>query len=310
MRRAFIQLHIAVFLAGFTGVLGRLITLNEAVLVWYRILITCLVLWGLFLFRRKKPAGTRIQFFQASSVGFILALHWVTFYAGIKISNVSTALVCISAMGFFTAILEPIMLRKPFDMIEVLLGFLAIAGISIVFHFDPHYKAGIIVSLFSALLASIFPILNRQILQKLDAETATRYQLSGGLLCITLIMPAYLHYFPVSRLLPSLSDLGWLLVLGILCTVVAYDLFMKALQKIPAFTVNLSYNLEPIYGVAMAFLIYREDKEVSPGFYYGFFLIILAVVLQTLRVRKISHRAKSGSFRGDVPDQASLGHGE
>ena len=288
MKKAFIYLHIAVFLAGFTGVLGRLITLNEAVLVWYRMMITCVVLWALLLFRKRKPAASRKLFLQASSVGFILALHWVSFYAGIKISNVSTALVCLSAMGFFTAILEPFMLRRPFDLTEVLLGLLAIAGISIVFHFDPHYKLGIIISLFSALLASIFPVMNRQILQKMDAETATRYQLSGGFLFITLLMPVYLYYNPVDRLLPSLSDWAWLLVLGVLCTVVAYDLFMKALQKIPAFTVNLSYNLEPIYGVAMAFLIYREDREVSPGFYYGFFLIIAAVVLQTLRIRKAS----------------------
>jgi len=286
MKKAFIYLHIAVFLAGFTGVLGRLITLNEAVLVWYRMMITCVVLWALLLFRKRKPAASRKLFLQASSVGFILALHWVSFYAGIKISNVSTALVCLSAMGFFTAILEPFMLRRPFDFAEVLLGLLAIAGISIVFHFDPHYKLGIIISLFSALLASIFPVMNRQILQKMDAETATRYQLSGGFLFITLLMPVYLYYNPVDRLLPSLSDWAWLIVLGVLCTVVAYDLFMKALQKIPAFTVNLSYNLEPIYGVAMAFLIYREDREVSPGFYYGFFLIIAAVVLQTLRMRK------------------------
>ena len=196
-------------------------------------------------------------------------------------------------MGFFTAILEPIMLRRRFDAMEVLLGLLAIAGISIVFHFDPHYETGILISLFSALLASIFPILNRQVLQKMDAETATRYQLSGGLLFITLLMPFYLHFVPVERLLPSLSDFGWLLVLAILCTVVAYDLFMKALQKIPAFTVNLSYNLEPIYGVAMAFLIYREDRELSPGFYYGFCLIIAAVVLQTLRVKKNARQKKT-----------------
>jgi|SRR5450432_1340116 drug/metabolite transporter (DMT)-like permease len=291
MKRAFLQLHIAVFLAGFTGVLGRLITLNEAVLVWYRIMIACVVLWVLLLFKKRKPAASRRLFIQASTIGFILALHWVTFYAGIKISNISTALVCLSAMGFFTAILEPLMLRRPFDITEVFLGLLAIAGISIVFHFDPHYKLGIIISLFSAFLASVFPIMNRQILQKMDAETATRYQLSGGLLFITLLMPVYLYYFPVSRLIPSLSDWVWLLVLGILCTVVAYELFMKALQKIPAFTVNLSYNLEPIYGIAMAFLIYREDKEVSPGFYYGFCLIIAAVVLQTLRLKKISNDA-------------------
>lgn len=286
MKRAFLQLHIAVFLAGFTGVLGRLITLNEAVLVWYRMLIACVVLWIALLFQKRKPAASRTLFIQASSVGFILALHWVTFYAGIKISNVSTALVCLSAMGFFTAILEPIMLRIPFDITEVLLGLMAIAGISIVFHFDPHFKLGIIISLFSALLASIFPILNRQILQKMDAETATRYQLSGGFLFITLLMPVYLHFFRVDRLLPSLSDWMWLFILGFLCTVVAYDLFMKALQKISAFTVNLSYNLEPIYGIAMAFIIYREDKELSPGFYYGFCLIIAAVILQTLRQRR------------------------
>jgi drug/metabolite transporter (DMT)-like permease len=289
MKRAFIQLHIAVFLAGFTGVLGRLITLNEAVLVWYRLMISCVVLWVFLIFQKKKPSVSRRQYLQASGVGFILALHWVSFYAGIKISNVSTALVCLSSMGFFTAILEPVMLRKPFDLTEILLGLLAIAGISIMFHFDPHYKLGIIISLFSALLASIFPVLNRQILQKMDPETATRFQLSGGFLFITMIIPAYLYYFPVTRLLPSWSDFGWLLVLGILCTVLAYDLFMKALKKIPAFTVNLSYNLEPIYGIAMAFLVYREDKEVGPGFYYGFVLIVAAVVLQTIRLQKIPH---------------------
>jgi len=294
MKRAFLQLHIAVFLAGFTGVLGRLITLNEAVLVWYRMMIACFVLWISLLFQKRKPAASRKLFIQASTVGFLLALHWVSFYAGIKNSNISTALVCLSSMGFFTAILEPVMLRRPFDMIEVLLGLLAIAGISIIFHFDPHYKLGIIISLFSAFLASIFPILNRQILQRMDAETATRYQLSGGFIFITLLMPVYLHYFPVDKLLPSLSDFAWLLVLGILCTVIAYDLFMKALQKISAFTVNLTYNLEPIYGIGMAFLIYREDKEVSQGFYYGFCLIVAAVVLQSLRLRKTSLPEKTG----------------
>jgi drug/metabolite transporter (DMT)-like permease len=293
MKKAFFQLHIAIFLAGFTGVLGRLITLNEVLLVWYRMMLTCLVLWILWLFRKRKPAAHLKLYLQASSVGFILALHWITFYAGIKISNVSTALVCFSAMGFFTAILEPVMLRRPFDIREIFLGLLAIAGISIVFHFDPRYKAGIIISLFSAFLASIFPVMNRQILQKMDAGTTTLYQLSGGFLFISLLMPLYLHFFPVDRLLPSLSDFGWLLVLAILCTVLAYDLFMKALQKIPAFTVNLSYNLEPIYGVAMAFLIYREDRDLSPGFYYGFCLIIAAVVLQTVRLRKISRLNKA-----------------
>jgi drug/metabolite transporter (DMT)-like permease len=288
MKKAFFQLHIAVFLAGFTGVLGRLITLNEFVLVWYRLMIACVVLWLIFLSGNRKSSAPVKQILQASSIGILLALHWVTFYAGIKISNISTALVCLSSMGFFTAILEPLMLRKHFDLIEILLGLLVIAGISIVFHFDPQYKMGIIISLISAFLASIFPILNRELIQSMEPETATRWQLSGGFLFLTLLTPVYLHFIPDSRLLPTYSDWLWLLILGIVCTVIGYDLFMKALQKISAFTVNLSYNLEPIYGIAMAFLIYREDKTVSPGFYYGFCLIIAAVILQSLRLRKIS----------------------
>jgi drug/metabolite transporter (DMT)-like permease len=292
MKKAFLQLHIAVFLAGFTGVLGRLITLNESVLVWYRLLIASVVLWIIFLLRREKSTASGKQILQASSIGFLLALHWVTFYAGIKISNISTALVCLSSMGFFTAILEPLMLGKRFDLIEILLGLLVIAGISIVFHFDPQYKMGIIISLISAFLASIFPILNRELIQSMQPETATRWQLSGGFFFLTLLMPVYLYYIPVGKLFPTISDWLWLFVLGIVCTVIGYDLFMKALQKISAFTVNLSYNLEPIYGIALAFLIYREDKSVSPGFYYGFCLIIAAVILQTLRLRKISAAEK------------------
>jgi drug/metabolite transporter (DMT)-like permease len=292
MKKAFLQLHIAVFLAGFTGVLGRLISLNESVLVWYRLLIASVVLWIIFLLRGEKSTASGKQILQASSIGFLLALHWVTFYAGIKISNISTALVCLSSMGFFTAIFEPLMLGKRFDLIEILLGLLVIAGISIVFHFDPQYKMGIIISLISAFLASIFPILNRELIQSMQPETATRWQLSGGFFFLTLLLPVYLYYIPVSKLFPTISDWLWLFVLGIVCTVIGYDLFMKALQKISAFTVNLSYNLEPIYGIALAFLIYREDKSVSPGFYYGFCLIIAAVILQTLRLRKISGAEK------------------
>src|SRR5580700_7534614 len=223
MKKAFLQLHIAVFLAGFTGVLGRLITLNESVLVWYRLMIACVVLWLIFLFRGKKSSAGRKQLFQASIIGFLLALHWVTFYAGIRISNISTALVCLSSMGFFTAILEPLMLRKHFDLIEILLGLLVIAGISIVFHFDPQYKMGIIVSLISAFLASIFPILNRELIQSMQPETATRWQLSGGFFFLTLLMPVYLYYIPVGKLFPTISDWLWLFVLGIVCTVIGYD---------------------------------------------------------------------------------------
>ncbi len=291
MKRAFIQLHIAVFLAGFTGVLGRLISLNEALLVWYRLIITCAAIWILFGFKKKLRTPGRLQMLKAAGIGCILVLHWVSFYAGIKYATVSTTLVCFSAIGFFTAILEPLLLRKRFDAIEILLGLLVISGIIIVFHFDPRYKTGIIISLISAFFASIFPVLNRPLLQAMDVESATRYQLSGGFLFMSLILPFYQHLFPSAILFPSLTDWLWLLVLALICTVLAYTLSMRALQKIPAFTVNLTYNLEPIYGIALAFLIYREDKSVSSGFYYGLALIVAAIVLQMLRLQQIMRKA-------------------
>ena len=310
MKKAFIQLHIAVFLAGFTGVLGRLISLNEALLVWYRLIITCAALWILYGIRKKGRLPARSKMLKAAGIGCILVLHWVSFYAGIKYATISTTLVCFSAIGFFTAILEPLLLGKRFDLIEILLGLLVICGISIVFHFDPHYKTGIIISLISALFASIFPVLNRGLLQTMEVEPATRYQLSGGLLFLSLCLPFYLHFFPSAALFPSLTDWLWLLVLALICTVLAYTLSMSALQKIPAFTVNLTYNLEPIYGIALAFLIYREDKSVSKGFYYGLALIVTAIILQMVRLRQISNKKSSGSFGGNITDKTSLGHGQ
>ncbi len=176
------------------------------------------------------------------------------------------------------------MLRHRLDLIELLLGLLVISGIFFIFQVDPHYKIGIGIGLLSALLGSLFPVLNKQILRRVASETVTLYELSGGFLVLTLLMPLYLYFFPASSLLPSWPDWGWLLVLAWACTVLAFNLSMSALQKISAFTVNLSYNLEPVYGILLAFILFREDKYLSRGFYLGFFLILLSIVLQSLRL--------------------------
>jgi drug/metabolite transporter (DMT)-like permease len=281
MRKAFLQLHGAVFLAGFTGILGRLITLNEGLLVWYRLLITALTLWVLFFLRKKLQRISFREIMKITGVGAVAALHWVTFYGSIKYANVSVALVCFSAIGFFTAIFEPIIVRKRINWIELLLSLIAIVGISLIFHFDPQYKTGIIVGLISALLGSIFPIFNRQLLQKHTPETVTVYELSGGFLFLSLLLPFYLQYFPPDHILPTISDLGWLLVLAWFCTVLAFNLSMNALRKISAFTVNLTYNLEPLYGIALAFAVYREDKLLTGAFYIGLLFIVISVLLQT-----------------------------
>lgn len=289
MRKAFLQLHGAVLLAGFTGILGRLITLNEGLLVWYRLLFTSLTLWVLFFLRKQLQRTNFREIMKITGVGAIAALHWVTFYGSIKYANVSVALVTFSAIGFFTAIFEPLIVRKPFNWRELLLGLIAIAGISLIFHFDPQYKTGIIFGLISALLGSLFPIFNSLLLKKHTPETVTLYELSGGFLFLCCLLPFYLHYVPPTHILPTLSDLGWLLVLAWFCTVWAFHLSMNALKKISAFTVNLTYNLEPLYGIALAFIVYREDKLLAGSFYIGLSFIVISVLLQTWLVYR-AHR--------------------
>lgn len=284
MKKAFIQLHIAVFLAGFTGILGRLIGLNEGMLVWYRMLITSVTLFIILYFTKelqKLPLKNTAQLF---AVGALVALHWVTFYGSIKYSNVSVSLTCLSAIGFFTAFLDPIIMRRRIDVAEVMLGMLAIAGIYLIFDFYPGYKLGILFGIISAMLASLFPIFNKALLRQFSAKTVTLYEMGGGLLALTFIVPFYIKLFPASYYLPTLHDVFWLMVLAWLCTVFTFILALNALKKISPFTANLAYNLEPVYGIILAFIFFKENKDLSAGFYYGLSLILLAVVLQMIRV--------------------------
>jgi drug/metabolite transporter (DMT)-like permease len=284
LKKAFIQLHIAVLLAGLTGILGKLITLNEGLLVWYRLLLTAVSLWVLALIRRQAIRISRADMWRIFGVGAIAAMHWVAFYGSIKYSNVSVGLLCFSSIGFFTALIEPLLFRHGVDFVELLLGLLVIVGIFFIFQVDPHYKIGILAGLLSSLLGSLFPVLNKRLLQRIPPETVTLYELSGGFLFLSLLLPAYLYFVPADHLLPGPGDWGWLLVLSLACTVLAFNLSMSALQRISAFTVNLSYNLEPVYGILLAFVVFREDKHLNGGFYMGFFLIILSIVLQMMRL--------------------------
>jgi drug/metabolite transporter (DMT)-like permease len=290
MKIAFIRLHLAVFLAGFTGILGRLITLNEGLLVWYRLLFSAITLWLIFGFGGKLQKISLSQILKISGVGFIAAIHWVSFYGAIKYANVSVALVCFSAIGFFTAIVEPVLLRKRPVLPEILLGLIVMAGIYIIFHFDARYKTGIAIGLISAFLAAIFPVLNRQLLTEVNVETLTTYELSGGFITLSILLPFYLMQFPATHLLPGLYDLGWLLVLAWLCTVWAFQLSAYALQHISAFTVNLSYNLEPVYGILLAFLVFKENRYLGWNFYIGLVIIVTAVALQMGRIYRNRQR--------------------
>lgn len=284
MKKALVQLHIAVFLAGFTAIIGKLITLNEGLLVWFRLLITVITLGGILLYRKQLLRIPVADVLKIFGVGVIVAIHWVTFYGSVKYANVSVALVCFSATGFFTAFFEPLILRRRISLVEVGLGLIAISGIYIIFDFHPQYKVGIIFGMISAVGSSIFPIFNKKLLVTYSPKILTLYELGGGLLALSVLVPFYLMRFPATYYMPTTTDWLWLLVLAWLCTVLSFDLQLNALKKLSAFTANLTYNLEPVYGIILAFLFFRENRNLHPGFYSGVALILLAVALQMIRV--------------------------
>ena len=279
MRKAFIQLHIAVFLAGFTGILGKLITLNEGALVWYRLFLTSVSMWILFYYTKKLKKVSWKDRFRLTGIGALSAFHWVGFYGAINYSNVSVALVCFSSVGFFTALVEPVVTKSRIKPVQLILGLMVMAGIYLIFHFDPGYKTGIILGIISAFLIAVAITLLKDFVVKYNPETALTWQLSGGLIVLSALLPFYLHFFPAGDIIPDLKDWAWLFVLAWLCSVIAFQFSTYALQKLSAFTVNLTFNMEPVYGILLAFLVYHENKLLSKWFYIGFAMIMTALAL-------------------------------
>jgi drug/metabolite transporter (DMT)-like permease len=286
LKKAFLQLHLAVIFAGFTAILGKLITLNEGLLTAYRMFLSALILAVVLYFKNQSKRLSRKNTLTLFAVGAIISLHWVSFYGSIKYSNVSVSVTCLSTIGFFTSLFEPLIMRRRVDLAEVFLGMLAVAGIYLIFNFYPEYKTGIIFGIISAMLACLFPIFNKKILNEFSPNTVTLYEMTGGFIALIFILPLYLYFFPADYFIPTSSDWLWLIILAGACTVFAFNLSLNALKHISAFTVNLTYNFEPIYSIILAFIIFKENKFLGPGFYFGFALILLAITLQMLRVYK------------------------
>jgi drug/metabolite transporter (DMT)-like permease len=219
-------------------------------------------------------------------IGGLIAIHWVCFYGSIKYANVSIGLVCFASTGLFTALLEPLMTTKKFSWSELFLGIVSLLGIYLIFHFDARYRTGIIIGIASALFAALFSVFNKRNVAIVAPQTMMLYELSGGVLLLTILMPFYLLRFPTEHLIPSMSEWGWLLVLSWFCTLWGMNLMLQALQKVSAFTQNLSLNLEPVYGILLAFILFQEQKQLQISFYYGFALIAFSVVIQMIRIVK------------------------
>jgi drug/metabolite transporter (DMT)-like permease len=286
IRAALLRMHVAVFIWGFTGVLGRAIQLNEGWLVWWRLLITTVSLWILFYLLGWIKKIKRKDFFKIAAIGTVLALHWLCFYGSIKYANVSVALTCLATSGLISAVIEPLFFRRKINRIELFLGFFALAGIAIIYVSNLKFSVGIYIGLASALFTVLVSVMNKKLVEGYEPQTICLYQLSGGFLGLTLLMPVYNALFPADVTMPQGRDWLWLVILSWLCTIFTFFLSIYALKRLSAFTMNLLLTLEPVYGIVLAFIIYQESRDLSDYFYIGFGLILLAVLLQMRRLTR------------------------
>lgn len=278
-KRAYLELHIAVLLFGFTAILGNLIQLSAVVLVWWRVLLASLF----FLLFTKAAARIRLIprrfFWQFVGIGCLVTLHWLTFYGSIKLANASVALICLATTSFQSSILEPLMTRQPIKWFEVAVGIIIVPAMAFIASDLPsNMTAGLICGIVSSVLVVIFSILNKRIIDEADPLSISLLEMGSASVFLTLFLPIYFYFDKTATLIPSPSDWIYLLILVIFCTNIGYLLATRSLKHLSAFATNLTVNLEPIYGIVMAVLILKENKVLPPSFYVGSATILLAVL--------------------------------
>lgn len=284
MKKAFIQLHMAILLAGCSGILGNLISLDAVLITWYRMLLAGLMLIIILYIKGNKPIIQKNEW-QELSVGLLLALHWIFFYGSIKYANVSIGVICFCLSSFFTAIISPMLNRQKISWAELLLSSLTLFGISLIFQFDSSYRIGISFGVVSSLLFAFYAILNERLSALRNAVRTTALQMIGGFTGLSvLLLPVYFMNVQHATYLPTINDFCFLFLLAFGCTVCMCFLLNNAQREISAFTVSLSFNLEPVYSILLAIILFKENKMFGTAFYAGLSLIMLSLILQMFRL--------------------------
>lgn len=288
LNRNMLILHLTVIVWGFTGILGALISVSSFHLVWYRVLIAFITLYIYFKATKTNIKVSRDTFLKLFFTGAVVGGHWILFFQSIKSATVSVALVCLSALTLFTAILEPIFHKKRISKLEILTGVAIIIGIFIIFKFESQYYFGIICGLLSALLASIFSIINAKQVKNRPAPIISFYELIGAFFWISLYLVLSDGFTAEMSL--NTSDLIYLLILGTICTSGAYVAGVSVMKELTAFRVALITNLEPVYGILLAFIFFGRREQMTPGFYLGAGIVITTIFLFPFIKNKIEKR--------------------
>lgn len=277
-RRSYLELHFAVLLFGFTAILGKWISMSAIAIVWWRVLLAAFFFAFIINWKKLFSSIPRKLIWTYLLIGAVVAAHWVAFYGSIKLSYASVTLVCLATTSFMTAIIEPIILKRKFLWYEILLGLVILPGmIMIVDATDVSAQMGIIVGLISALLASLFTVLNKKYITNTRPIYVTQIEMIGGFLFLSICAPFIWMSQGDLNVIPSKMDWLWLIILVLLCTNLAYLLSLRALRQLSAFISTLSINLEPVYGILLAIVLLQEHHDLNAQFYIGVLVIAAAV---------------------------------
>lgn len=278
----YFHLHFLVFIAGFTAVLGELITIKAIPLVWYRMVFASVLMFIYIKTRKVKLKITPKAILRFSIAGIIIALHWITFFGAIDEANISIALAMFSTGAFFASFIEPIIYKRSIIWYEIVFGIIVIIGVFIITQSEMKYITGILLGILSAFLSSLFAVLNGKFLEKHKATVISLYEFLSGVLFISIYILFFGDGFSIAFFDLSQSDLGYLFILASVCTAYAFIASVYVMKLISPFTVVLTYNLEPIYGIIMAIALFPEKENMSTNFYYGAIIILTTVLLNGL----------------------------
>lgn len=295
--RAYFYLHFCVFIWGFTAILGKLISLQALPLVWWRVLL-CSATLILILPKKQIFNLDRRMFLRLFGIGVLVGIHWLCFYGAIKIANASIAVASMATTSFFSALTEPLLMRQKMKWYELALGIVILPGMALVAgNIDWTMRLGFAVGIAGAFLAAVFTGLNKKVMGNNPPPplVISFVELFAGLAVTTLVLPFALNNSPELAILPKDWDWLWLFVLAWVCTLLPYYLTLQAMRYISAFATNLTINLEPVYGVLLAALVFREHKDLSPGFYIGVLIILLAVFAHPLLKKIFDKNEPAGS---------------
>ncbi|MEM6524627.1 MAG: DMT family transporter [Bacteroidota bacterium] len=278
--RDYLQLHFIVFLWGFTAILGLLISIPSVEIVFWRTLLASAGLGALLLLRKRDFKIGLVEGLKIGGTGVLISLHWILFFASARVSTASVCLAGMATCSLWTSLLEPLISRRSIKFFEVMLGLIVILGLYVIFRFEFDHALGLAMAVVSAVLSALFSVINAQFTHRHNPYMITFYEMMGAFLGTVLFFPIYTKFFSnVSlRLLPEGLDWLYILILALVCTVYAYSISVELMKRMSAFVVNLAVNLEPVYGIILALIIFGDKEQMQPGFYLGTGIILLSVL--------------------------------